>query len=106
MEVTAFMKDHITENLRAAQICTACGVSRSVLKELFRRYTGGGPMEYFAYLRVRQAMQLMERGLSMADVAAAMNFSSQNYYSAFFKRMTGTTPSAYRSGHRSGGGGR
>lgn len=95
MEIAEYMKDHILDNLYTENICTECGIGRSALKELFRRYTGGGVMKYYNYLRVRQAVRFMERGLSMADIAAVMNFSSQNYFTVFFKRETGMTPSAY-----------
>ncbi len=97
MEIAEYMKDHILDNLYTDNICTECGIGRSALKELFRRYTGGGVMKYYNFLRVRQAIRFMERGMSMADIAEEMNFSSQNYFTAFFKRETGMTPTAYCS---------
>ena len=35
--------------------------------------------------------------LSMQDVARAMNYSDANYFARVFKRITGMTPSKYRS---------
>lgn len=35
--------------------------------------------------------------LSMQDVARAMNYSDANYFARVFKRVTGMTPSEYRS---------
>ena len=95
-EIAQYMKHHVAEALDTDRICAECGIGKSALKELFRRYTGGGAMKYFNYLRIRHIVQLLSRGMTMAEIAREMNFSSQNYLTDFFKRETGMTPSAYR----------
>lgn len=95
-EIALYMESHVTSALDCEAICAACGIGKSALKELFRRYTGGGAMKYFNDLRLRHIIQLLSRGMSMAEIAREMNFSSQNYLTAFFKRECGMTPSAYR----------
>ena len=98
-EIVGYMREHVDESLCSGDICEGCGIGRSALKELFRRHTGAGVMKYFAGMRIRRAALLMERGKSIADVAAEMNFSSQNYFSTYFKRETGVTPSGWRAEH-------
>ena len=95
-EVMDYLQAHVCEPLDTEQICADCHIGRSTLKELFRRYTGIGVMEYFSDLRVRHICRLLKSDRSMAEIAAEMNFSSQNYFSAFFKRKMGKSPMQYR----------
>ena len=96
-EIAEYMKEHIREPLDVNRICLDCGIGRSVLKELFHRYTGAGVIKYYNYLRVRHIIRLLGEGKTMAEIAELMNFSSQNYLSSFFKRETGMTARQYRS---------
>lgn len=95
-QIAAYLRAHVCEPLDVTRICADCHVSRSTLKDLFRRYTGAGVMQYLHSLRLRHACKLLKTDRSMADIAAEMNFSSQNYFSAFFKREMGVSPMQYR----------
>ncbi|MBE6632099.1 MAG: AraC family transcriptional regulator [Ruminococcaceae bacterium] len=46
--------------------------------------------------RERTHIRNTSNGVSMAEISAKMNFSSQNYFSSFFKRETGMSPMEYR----------
>ena len=94
--VAKYLKQHLCEPLDVERICEDCRIGRSTLKMLFRRYTGLGVMKYYNYLRIRHAVKLLGQGLSMAQIAETMGFSSQNYFSTFFKRETGVSPSQYK----------
>lgn len=91
------MKTNVCMPLDMDTICSDCGIGRSALKELFRRYTGLGVIKYYNYLRTRHIVKLLGEGKSMAEISEIMNFSSQNYLSSFFKRETGMTPSEYKT---------
>ena len=91
-----FMEKSVDESIGVEDICTAMNICRTDLKQIFKRYTGAGVVKYYNTLRVRRAVSLMREGKSMAQISAIMHFSSQNYFSAFFKRETGVTPSEYR----------
>ena len=76
---------------------TGCNnISISYLKLLFKNYAGISPKIYFNQLRARHAAQLLKKDLSVAEVAEQMNFSSQNYFTVFFRKHMGVTPSEYR----------
>jgi len=94
--IVRYMNDHVCDALNTDELCTVFGISRSAMKELFHRFTGGGVIEYYHYLRISHAVSLMTSGMSMAEISRVMNFSSQNYFSSFFKRETGLSPSEYR----------
>ncbi len=97
-EVVTYMQENTDNALGIGDICAACGVGQTVLKELFRTYTGMGVIKYYNHLRIRRAVALISEGHSMAQIAETMHFSSQNYFSAFFRRETGVSPGRYRRG--------
>ena len=94
-DLVGFMQERIDDDLCADEIARRFALSPSSLKALFRRFTGEGVMKYYNHLRVRRIIALLSEGHSVCEVAKRMNFSSQNYLSAFFKRETGLPPSVY-----------
>lgn len=96
-EITEYLCTHTDEALTVTDICAACAIGKTALKELFQVYTGVGVIQYYNTLRVERAMELMGQGRSMAEIAELLHFSSQNYFSTFFKRETGISPSRYFS---------
>jgi len=95
-EIVGYMQEHVCDALDTDEICHHCGVGRTALKELFKQYTGGGAMRYYNDLRMRHAINLMSLGKTMAEISEIMHFSSQNYFSSFFRRMTGMSPVHYK----------
>ena len=70
-------------------------VSVSYLKYLFSKYAGVSPKKYYTALRIRRAEELLREGYSVNDIVSLMNFSSPAYFSMFFKRETGKSPTEY-----------
>ena len=97
-EVVGFMQTHVDDALSVESICTACGIGRTTLKELFQHYAGCGVMQYYNHLRLRRIIERMSEGETLGDIAISMNFSSQNYLTDFFRRHTGVPPSRYFKG--------
>ena len=95
--VATYLQEHTDEALTVLDVCRVHAIGQTALKKLFKAYTGAGVMKYYNALRIRRAVELMEKGLSMAEIAETMHFSSQNYFSSFFKRETGVMPSRYFS---------
>ena len=93
--VATFLKKSVDDALTVSDICDKNAIGRSTLKNLFNKYAGCSIMKYYNSLRVKRAVKLMRDGLPLSEVAEKMNFSSQNYFSYFFKRETGVTPSNY-----------
>ena len=89
------MNENICENLSVEEIARLCNISVSYMKQLFSRFAGVGPKVYYSRLRCSEAIRLLQGGASAARVAEQLNFSSPNYFSDFFKRMTGVPPGRY-----------
>ncbi|MBQ9859833.1 MAG: helix-turn-helix transcriptional regulator [Clostridia bacterium] len=89
------MQQGLYDNLTLAQIAATCHISISYLKVLFARYAGISPKAYYSKMRYNEALNLLKKGLSAAEVAARMNFSSPNYFSVFMKRYAGLPPAKF-----------
>ena len=86
----------ICDNCSLEEFAHACNISISYLKLLFKTYAGIAPKQYYANLRTQYASELLRQGVTSAEIAGRMNFSSASYFSAFFKRNTGLSPSEYQ----------
>lgn len=74
-------------------------ISPSRFRLLFREATGLSPMDYITVLRLNHARQLMlQTDNPLGEIARAVGYPDQLYFSRVFKKRTGLTPSAYRQG--------
>ena len=93
-----YIHSHIKDEISVADLAAMeyLGVSR--YREKFKRTTGVSPLEYITELRIAKACDLLGRGgMSIAEVAESVGYSDRHYFQRTFKRITGTTPGAYKS---------
>ena len=95
-KVVSLMSESVMENLTVSDIAKKSNLSVSYIKLLFKLYAGVSPKCYFNQLRIRRATDLLRMGESVSAIAAAMNFSSSAYFSAFYKKLTGMSASEQR----------
>lgn len=75
------------------------GLSIPQFNRRFRHAFGLSPKDYWQHARLRIAKaRLREPGASIKEVADGMAFSDAFYFSRWFRKMLGQTPSAFRSG--------
>ncbi|MCX8092386.1 MAG: AraC family transcriptional regulator, partial [Verrucomicrobiae bacterium] len=82
---------------KARELAGVAKVSYSGLRALFRKCGQGTIHQHIQRARLDQARLLLaDRRLSVKDVAAQLNFSTEFYFSQFFRHHTGLSPTAYR----------
>jgi two-component system response regulator YesN len=96
--IVSYMSEQVCENLTLTDAALANNVSISYIKLLFNTYAGISPKIYYNQLRVRYATELLQSGISATEVSDRMNFSSPNYFSSFYKKHTGVSPSDIQRG--------
>ena len=78
-------------------IAAQVGVSADYLSRQFRRVIGIAAQEYLRRYRFARAMELLQSGAAVGEVASQVGFRSLCHFSREFKREMGVTPSQYRT---------
>ncbi|MCO8269936.1 AraC family transcriptional regulator [Actinoplanes sp. TRM 88003] len=81
-----------------ADLAAVAAVSRSTLAARFKRVVGQGPLDYLTQWRIELASARLRHGdHTLAAIAREVGYSSESALSTAFKRVTGTSPRAYRA---------
>ena len=80
-----------------AALATELELSRYQLVRRFAAEVGMPPYGWLAQHRVARARGLLDRGLPLGEVAAAVGFADQAHLTRWFRRVLGVTPGAYRN---------
>lgn len=81
----------------------ALGVSLARLSRACRRVTGMAPLALVHARLMLEARRGLTFGvMSVSQLAASLGFSDAAYFSRFFQKRMGVSPSAYREGRRRG----
>ena len=92
-----YIADHAGESITVDDLLAVVPVSRRTLEMHFRQAIGHTPGEEIRRMQLEQAKRLLEdTDMSMAEIAAACGFTTQQHFAFFFRRAIGYTPSAYR----------
>jgi len=84
-------------NWKAAELARISKVSYSGLRALFHTAGQGTIHQHIQQARLDHSRLLLaDKRLSIKDVARQMDFSSEFYFSHFFRRQTGMTPTEFR----------
>lgn len=76
---------------------SAIGISTNYLSRLVKQATGRSPGAWIDIARIGRAKELLSGSAdSIIDIAAAVGLEDQSYFSRFFRRHAGITPSEYR----------
>lgn len=91
------VNEHLDEKLSVAEIARRIFVHPDYLSRLFRQETGERLNHFIQRRRVQKASHLLRyTSYSIAEIAAAFQFSSQSNFSQTFKKHTGQSPARFR----------
>ena len=96
--VTDFIDTHLGRDLTIETLANEACLSPFHFARAFKAATGVAPHAYLTQRRIEQAKSWIVEGLPLAEIAYRLGFSSQAYFTKWFKRLVGATPGAYRSG--------
>lgn len=94
--VARIMKEfhlHLSVDLLAREAC----LSKFHFCRLFRRTLGTSPMDFVLRLRIERAKAMLRMRLPVIQIALRTGFGDASNFSRQFRRLTGMTPTAYRS---------
>lgn len=93
----AYIAEHYAEPITLESVAGEVGLSVSYFSGLFHEVVGASFREHLCSIRVEESKQLLtQTDYSLADIAVAVGFADQSYFSKVFKRIVGVTPGKYR----------
>jgi AraC-like DNA-binding protein len=96
--VAAFITAHLSDPaLSVSMLCTAVGLSRTALYEIFRQTFGKGIRAYIHEKRAREAHRLLQgTDHSVERIAAEVGLRGRDQLTALLKRIYGKSPRQIR----------
>ena len=96
-DLISYLKKNVNDRISVDDICDQTGYSRSYVFKEFKNATGKTLVEYFTNLKIEEAKKkLRQTDMSISEISESLSFDSPNYFSKTFKKITKTTPSAYK----------
>lgn len=96
--VFQYIEDHLGADLRLADLADVHGTTLGAFSAAFTRSTGISPKEYLQRRLNQEAIRwVVSSELKMKQVAERLCFSDEYYFSRFFKKANGCSPTEYRN---------
>ena len=92
-----YIRENLTKKLSLSKIAKVAGLTPPYFSTIFKVEMGENLSKYISRLRVEKASEmLIERNLSISEIAVACCFGDQSWFSKTFKSITGISPGKYR----------
>ena len=96
-EVERYIQDHFCDAyIDIGKLAKIEGVSDGYFRQKFKKQYSVSPLKYINNLKIEYAKTLIcQNRLSIAEVSSIVGFADANYFSRFFKKHTGLSPTEY-----------
>ena len=95
-QVVEYIHEYLARDVSLAELANLVQLSSYHFTRLFKRAIGLAPHQYHIRCRIDRAKQLLlEKKLSLVEIAYAVGFASQGHLNFHFKRVVGVTPTAF-----------
>lgn len=98
-----YVAEHYGEDLTLATVAVQACLSPNYFSSLFKKHSGMSFSEHLNDVRISAAKHfLAETDLLIYEVAEKCGYHDSYYFNRVFKKMTGTSPGAYRKASETG----
>jgi AraC family transcriptional activator of pobA len=93
------IEEKCTENIGVKEYADLLQVTANHLSETVKEFTGRTPTDFINDRMTLEIKRLLTHTqLTVQEIAFQLNFSDQSYFSKYFKKTSGYSPSEYRKG--------
>ncbi len=93
-----YLLEHLTDKVNCTHLASLCYLSTAQFYNLFHEEFGCAPLEYRSKLILQKAESFLRSGsFSVAEIAEMLGFESVSYFSRFFKKHLGKSPSQFQN---------
>lgn len=98
ISIKRYIRKNLSCKLTLNTIAKQVGYTPNYCDSLFKKETGVSIINYLIMERIAEAKRLLdEKILSLKDIADSVGFKDYNYFSRTFKKLSGISPTEYRS---------
>jgi len=91
-----YIAEHFAEPIDCAELAKLCFLSTSQFYNLFNKHFGCSPLQYRDNLVIEKAKVLLKlEEITVSEVSEILGFTDVAYFSRFFKKHVGVSPSVY-----------
>ncbi len=95
--IISYIESNYMDNIKLEVLAQMVNISVNSLINIFKKTFNTTPLNYILCLRIRKACEMMlHNNKSITQIAFDVGFCDSNYFSRFFKKILGITPSEYR----------
>ncbi len=98
-EMKRYMLEHYRAGVKLEDLAAVVGLHPVYCAKVFRENEGKTVVDFINELRITRARAQLEDAIETSDVARDLGLS-EYYFSRWFRRMTGVTPTEYRDSLR------
>lgn len=92
-----YISKHFAKNLTLEEVASHVHLNSAYFSTVFKQSCGSSFKEYLNMVRIEESKRLLANtDYSVIDIAIAIGFEDQSYFSKVFKKYTGLTPKQYR----------
>ena len=93
----SFIAQNYANNITLDYVANEVHLNPAYFSTLFKKEVGYSFKEYLNMIRIEESKRLLTNSsYSIVDIAIAVGFEDQSYFSKVFKKYTGITPKQYR----------
>lgn len=93
----SYISKHFNEPLTLEDVALEVHLHPSYFSTMFKQSTGSSFKEYLNMVRIEESKRLLSNtDFPIIDIAVAVGFEDQSYFSKVFKKYTGLTPKQFR----------
>lgn len=97
--VLKYVGEHLDESIGLDELAAIAGLSKCHFATMFKQSLGMPPYRYVLIQRIELAKRLLKQDdLAINEIALHCGFSDQSHFTKHFKKVSGTTPRAFREG--------
>lgn len=97
-KIIQYMHQNINNRVTLTELSELVQLSSTYLSRVFKETTGYSVIEFFNKMKIDKAKELIIDGnKKVKEVAQALGFTDEFYFSRIFKRIVGISPSEYYS---------
>jgi two-component system response regulator YesN len=96
-KVSAYLCDHITDNIGREQVARYFKLHPSYVSRLFKQFSGMTFQRYFDKMRMQLAEEFLNHpDLAIEQIAQKCGYNSSSYFIRIFRKYYHTSPDKYR----------